>query len=393
MKTTYLEKRGAGYRIYLLTLLYLAPYLAFTQEESPKNWALTGYVKNLQTLLFLEDDYLQDNLIHNRLNFRWFMDDAWTLRADLRSRFFWGDLVKANPFYGALTDQASNDWLDLSVVPLDHNNLVFHSVLDRLYLEYSKDNWEIRLGRQRVNWGISTVWNPNDIFNAFSFTDFDYEERPGSDAIRVKYYTGVASSVELVVKGFDDFEEAVMAGMWKFNRWGYDFQLLAGVVEQDFALGGGWAGNLGTAGFKGEATYFLPMETKGATASFAMALGIDYAFSNSLYVNIGYLYNGSGTTSAGVGGLFNFQLSARNLYPYKHAVFLQQSYPLTPLLNTSLAFIYSPVSVHPLFINPVLTYSIKENWDLDLVGQIVFNEDEGYRSPVQAIFLRTKYSF
>jgi len=378
--------------IYIILGLILAPYWAFAQNEKPKNWAVTGYVKNLQTLLFVENNYLQDNLIHNRLNFRWFVDDDWTFRADLRSRFFWGDLVKLNPQYGESTDQASNDWLDLSVVPLNENNLVFHSVLDRLYLEYSKDNWEIRLGRQRVNWGISTVWNPNDIFNAFSFTDFDYEERPGSDAVRVKYYTGVASSVELVVKGFDDFDEAVMAGMWKFNQWSYDFQVLAGIVQQDFALGAGWAGNIGNAGFKGELTYFLPME-EARTSAFAMALGVDYAFSNSLYLNIGYLYNGSGTTDGGVGGLFSFQLSARNLYPYKHAFFVQQSYPLTPLLNTSLAFIYSPVAVHPLFINPVFTYSIKENWDLDLVGQIVFNEDEGYKSPVQAVFLRTKFSF
>ncbi len=378
--------------IYIILGLLLAPYWAFGQLEKPKNWSVSGYVKNLQTLLFIEDDYLQDNLIHNRLNFRWFVSDAFTFRADLRNRFFWGDLVKANPFYGELTDQASNDWLDLSVVPLNHNSLVFHSVLDRLFLEYSKDNWEIRLGRQRVNWGISTVWNPNDIFNAFSFTDFDYEERPGSDAIRIKYYTGIASSVELVAKGFDNFEEAVMAGMWKFNRWSYDFQLLAGVVQEDFAIGAGWAGNIGNAGFKGEATYFLPMEEEG-TAAFTIALGVDYAFSNALYLNVGYLYNESGSSNAGVGGLFSFQLSARNLYPYRHALFVQQSYPLTPILNTSLAIIYSPVSVHPLFLNPVFTYSIKENWDLDLVGQIVFNEDEGYKSPVQAIFLRTKFSF
>lgn len=378
--------------IYIIIGLLLVPCQVFAQSEKPKNWSMTGYVKNLQTLLFFEDEYLQDNLIHNRLNFRWYMSDAFTFRADLRSRFFWGDLVKANPFYGELTDQASNDWLDLSVVPLNNNNLVFHSVLDRLFLEYAKDNWEIRLGRQRVNWGISTVWNPNDIFNAFSFTDFDYEERPGSDAIRIKYYTGIASSVEFVAKGFDDFDEAVMAGMWKFNRWSYDFQLLAGVVQEDFAFGAGWAGNIGNAGFKGEATYFLPMEEEGI-AAFTMALGVDYAFSNSLYLNVGYLYNESGSSNAGVGGLFSFQLSARNLYPYRHAFFIQQSYPLTPLLNTSLAIIYSPVSVHPMFLNPVFTYSIKENWDLDLVGQIVFNEDEGYKSPVQAIFLRTKYSF
>ena len=37
---------------------------------------------------------------------------------------------------------------------------------------------------------MNLVWNPNDLFNAFSFVDFDYEERPGSDALRIQKYTG-----------------------------------------------------------------------------------------------------------------------------------------------------------------------------------------------------------
>lgn len=68
-----------------------------------------------------------------------------------------------------------------------------------------------------MNWGISIVWNLNDIFNVFSFMDFDYEECLGSDVICIKYYFGIVFSVEIVVKGFDDFDEVVMVGMWKFN--------------------------------------------------------------------------------------------------------------------------------------------------------------------------------
>ncbi|MCB0557706.1 MAG: hypothetical protein KDD09_02100, partial [Phaeodactylibacter sp.] len=152
--------------------------------------------------------FLQDNLIHNRLNFRWMINDELKLRTDLRTRVFYGDLVRANPNYGDAIDNVNNDYFDLSLVLLDENAWVVQSMIDRLYLEYFKGNWEVRLGRQRINWGISTVWNPNDIFNAFSFTDFDYEERPGSDALRVKYYTGFASSVELAVRMFDHFDEA-----------------------------------------------------------------------------------------------------------------------------------------------------------------------------------------
>ena len=109
-------------------------------------------------------------------------------------------------------------------------------MLDRLYLDYVKGNLEVRLGRQRVNWGINTVWNPNDIFNAFTFTDFDYEERPGSDALRVKYYTGFASSIEIAVKAFDRKEDAVGGILWKFNKWNYDFQALVGIMQEDLNI-------------------------------------------------------------------------------------------------------------------------------------------------------------
>ncbi len=147
------------------------------------------------------------------------------------------------------------------------------------------------------------------------------------------------------------------------------------------------------AGFKGEATYFHPLESDGKS-SFATSLGFDYAFSNSLYLNSGYLYNSNGATRGDVTGLFNFNLSAKNLYPYRHAIFTQVSYPFTPLLNGGIALIYSPVSSHALFANPTLTVSLAQNWDMDFVGQLVFNKNtEHYTSPIQALFLRLKLSY
>lgn len=381
------------------------PLWSFGQEEEKiRNWDLNGYVKNLQTMLFfneaypdlqtlqLKDTFLQDNLIHNRLNFRWYPNEHFTFYAEARNRIFYGDLVKASPDYGKQIDDVNNDYFDLSAVLLDQNGWVVHTMLDRLYLEYIAGNLEVRLGRQRVNWGISTVWNPNDIFNAFSFTDFDYEERPGSDALRVRYYTGFASSLEVVATAFDHWDNAKIAGLWRFNKWQYDFQLLGGYAEGYLTLGGGWAGNIKNAGFKGEFNYFSGLQS-GLDDAFAATIGVDYSFPNSIYLNLGLLYNDQGSTDAPISGLFSFELSARNLYPYRWAVFTQVSKPVTPLLNSGLAVIYSPVSAHPLFLNPSLTYSIKENWDLDFIGQLVFNQDGQYTSPIQAAFLRMKFSF
>lgn len=378
-------------------ILLLLPSFLLSQNEEEKNWALTGYLKNMQTWLFFndlpQDAFLQDNLIHNRLNFTYYANEQWTIRADLRSRAFFGDLVRAQPNYAGLIDNVNNDYFDLSMVLLDRPSWVVHSILDRLYVEYAEGDWELRIGRQRVNWGISTIWNPNDVFNAFAFTDFDYEERPGSDALRVRYFLDYASSFEIAVKAADRIDETVIAALWKFNKGNYDFQILSGLVQNEWVIGGGWAGNIKNAGFKGEWSYFVPLEERGKN-SFALTLGLDYVFENGIYGNIGYLYNSNGSTNANIVGLFDFELSAKNLYPYRHALVMQASYPITPLLNGGAAIIYSPVDVHPLFINPTITYSIANNWDIDMVGQIVMNDQQGrYKSPLQAIFLRLKWSF
>ncbi len=382
----------------LALLIWFMPLLLLGQEEQERFWELSGYQKNLQTWLFLndfpEDDFLLDNLLHNRLNFTWYPREDWRLRADLRSRAFFGDLVKADPGFADQIENINNDYFDLSWVLVDSRSWVVHTMLDRAYLEYSKDEWEVRLGRQRVNWGISAIWNPNDIFNTYDFTDFDYEERPGSDAFRIRYFTGFASSLEFAVSFFDQWDEAVVAGLWKFNRSSYDFQVLGGYVEGDLVLGGGWAGNLGNAGFKGEASYFYPVIEEREKA-FSFTAGLDYAFGSGLYLNTGYLYNSLGATNANISGLFVFQPSAKNLYPYRHAILIQASYPVSPLLNAGMVAIYSPVEVHPLFVNPTFSISMGTNWDLDLIGQLSFNEnkDGKYVGPVQAVFIRIKYSY
>lgn len=385
-----------GYLCTILILLFGLSQLP-AQEIKERNWTLNGYVKNLQTGIFIKnplgDNYQQDNLIHNRLNFRWYPNEHLTLRAELRTRAFYGDIVRATPGYAAQIADVNNDYFDWSVVLLDRPSWVFHTMLDRLYLEYNKNDWEIRAGRQRINWGINSVWNPNDIFNAFAFTDFDYEERPGSDALSIKRYTGFASSIELVAKAANSWQETVIASRWQFNRWAYDFQVIGGYFQDQIALGGGWAGAIKDLGFKGEWTAFFPLAADQNT-SFALTLGTDYIFENSLYLNGGYLYNSNGSTRQDISQLFSFELAADNLYPYRHALFGQVSYPISPLVTSGLAIIYSPVEVHPLFVNPTATVSMANNWDLDLIGQIILNSQDGtYTSPIQAVFLRIKWSY
>ena len=388
-------------------LLVLIPIFVFSQSEKPSKWQVQGYLKYLNSSVFVPTEQspipiieskkflINDNLLHNRLKFKYFANDQLTFHAEIRNRLFWGDQVRFTLLAGGDflegVNQGSDDFFDWSLGHQNSSGYAMHTTLDRFYAEWIKEKWEVRFGRQRVNWGIGTIWNPNDIFNAYNFTDFDYEERPGSDALRVKRYFGFASSIEFAVKAFDKKEDAVGAVKANFHTGTYDWQVLAGVVEEHLTLGGGWAGNLGNASLKGEASWFTPL-SDSLENSFALTVGVDYTFGNQLYLNGGVLFNSNGTTGSGE-DLLSFQLSARNLYPYKYSVLVQAAYPINPLLNSALIIVYSTGDAHAMFINPVLTYSLSQNWDLDLVGQLAFQKEEKYSSPVQAGFVRVKWSF
>ena len=86
----------------------------------------------------------------------------------------------------------------------DFDQMVFHIMIDRLYLQWNDDSWQFKVGRQRINWGVNLAWNPNDIFNAYSLYDFDYEERPGTDALRFQKFIGYAGGYEIAIKIADN---------------------------------------------------------------------------------------------------------------------------------------------------------------------------------------------
>lgn len=369
---------------------------------APKKWELNGYLKYLTSVYFLHQPnkaMLQDNLIHNRLNFKWYINSDFTFKADLRTRVFFGEYTKLQPNYGKAIvrgDSLKNGYSDyLSWALLDERGAVIHSTLDRFYLQYSKGDWDIRLGRQRINWGINTIWNPNDIFNTYSFTDFDYEERPGSDALRIQYFTGVASSIEFAAKVFTRWENATAAFLWKTNKWDYDFQVLAGIVGQDLVLGSGWAGNIKDAGFKGEWSYFYNIgDSTNNRHSFTGTVSFDYLFSSKTYLIVGFMYNSNGSTTANSSELFAYRPSAKNIYPYRYSIFATFSQPIKEIFSVGLTAIYSPGENHSLFLTPNFGYTINEKWDVSIVGQISLSKSGGYYvSPVQVAFLRIKFSF
>ena len=64
---------GIKYLRLVSILLIMLPVSMAGQDTIPKRLSLNGYVTNMQSFMFqhLNDNWTIDNLIHNRLNFRW----------------------------------------------------------------------------------------------------------------------------------------------------------------------------------------------------------------------------------------------------------------------------------------------------------------------------------
>lgn len=368
------------------------------QSALLKKLEIKGYVKQLQTFILVRglDSLLTDNLLHNRVDFNYTLDTTLNLVAEMRTRIFYGDLLRQVPQYSELIDSGNDVW-DLSDMPVKSRSLLVHTMFDRAYLDWTKGQLEMRLGRQRINWGLNLVWNPNDIFNAYSFFDFDYEERPGSDALRIRYFKGFAGGIEFAARLSTDPAKKAIAGMYKLNRNGYDWQLLGGVLGREAVLGLGWAGNIQDAGFKGEFTYLHPYQNLlHKTGQLLASVSADYSFASSLYLHGSVLYNSQGDSNPQALLFQTFQpgrLSVKNLSPYRYNVFGQISYSFHPLLVGGLSTIYFPQD-QALFLNPILTYSAFPNVDLDAVGQLFLDsEREKFRVVTKVAFARLKWSF
>lgn len=351
----------------------------------------------MQTVIIhnVDQNWMTNNLLHNRLNFKWNISKSFTFSLEERNRFYWGELTAISPQY---KDFIANDngLVNMSWNIFAGTSYILNASIDRVWLDYTQHNFQVTLGRQRINWSETYVWNPNDIFNTYSYFDFDYEEKPGSDAVRLQYFTSPSSKAEIAIKADKD-QKITAAGLYRFNRLKYDFQWLAGIYTQsDLVLGFGWAGQVAKGGFKGEMTWFQPLKHFGDTTGvFLSSVEYDYTFRNSIFIQFEGFYNSNSSNSENI--LINqFNpglLNAKNPFLNGFSIFGTISYPVTPLINISLAGIFNP-SNRMYFIIPDLTFSLMNNLDLSLLAQSFQSYDPSVVPLLQtSIFIRLKGSF
>jgi hypothetical protein len=396
----------------VLGVLFLLPFSISAQQPIEKksiwkNMQFNGYEKTLTTVSIpannsttVSNEWLTGNLIHNRLNYRWFINKNFTFETAMRNRLFFGEIHKLNytlnPNYEEQMD-ADVSWMDLTTVWTADTSYMLHTTFDRMNIQATFGKVEVKIGRQRVNWGTSLVWNPNDIFNAYSIFDFDYEERPGTDAASIKYYTGSSSEAELVFAPSDSLEGTTTAVKYKFNKKGYDLQAFAGWQKRFWVIGGGWAGEIKGAGFRGEFTQFVPAYSYMPFNSQLVAtVDLDYTFKNSLNLSASYLYNSEGidTKTGNYGAFFlNRELSAQLLSPSMHSIYAGAGYQFAPMFYGNFFSIFNPSDLS-FFFGPAGNFTVSNNFEVMLTAQFFGGvPNTAYGEYGSQFYLRFKWNF
>jgi len=370
---------------YVLIFFILLFYLHTSAQEKDKTWQLNGHLQALEDLWIPPSSAQWQTMtsLYNRLDFKWQPVNALTFTTGVRNIFNYGQMVQSG--FPLISELATKDegLVDMTWLWADDTSYFFYSNIDRLNIKLKTGKFEATAGRQRINWGINMVWTPNDIFNSYNYFDFDYVERPGCDALLLQYYTGNTASLQFGFKvdqhlyAIDSAFKITAALMYRFNRRGYDFQFLGGVMRDDAVAGLGWSGNIKGAGFNGEASYFLDKKQLfDTTGAFVGSMELNYMLKNGVFLQGGYLYNSAGTTGPagwGTALIYAIDVSAKNFTKARNSLFAQASYPFSPLVNGTAALIFNPNDKSG-FAGPSLDISLTNNISLFLIGQIFWGK-------------------
>ncbi len=332
-----------------------------------------GHLKDLRyfSLDTRSEQAILENQLENRLEFALFFQEWGSLVLQARNIFFYGERVFAFPNVAGL--KSLDHPLDLNWNVVEYDYLVYHLDIDRLYFDFSWGNFFSRLGKQRINWSFANVWNPLDWFNAASFFNLNYPEKPGTNALLLRYFLNPTSSLELVVEYSESWADFSSAFNAVFNLSGYDFEILFGKLDEEVAGGFGWNGGLGDGGFKGELSYFYryPRDFAGNRHLILLSVGYDYTFSFSLSLQAEFFYHSNPRELSPL-ELLTTKLSVKNLVSNHYSLFFGLSYPIIPLIVYNFNFVWA-VDANQLSFNDGLTFSILDNLDFQLTYQLTID--------------------
>lgn len=374
--------------------LLLVAWVALASSSYAQDFK--GHVKLLNNLFVPYPDTLlwfTDQTLENRLEFKWNRYEWIKVEAHARNRFIYGDFVESIPRYAQLIED-NRGFIDLSFLWADGRSFLGVTEFDRLNAMLSFKQVELTLGRQRINWGMDLVWNPNDIFNTFSYLNLEYPERPGTDAVNLKVYTGSLSFIEAVYQPQKHSDSSAYGMRYRSNTAATDYQLIVARMPGHYVVGGGFTTELGLFAVRSEFSYFHREKSTNESGLVA-TLSADRSVSNSGFIQLGVLYNSFGSSKS-FEPISLIEPRAQNpmmLSRGKVNLFAGASTTIRTLFTPSLAILANPADGSAAVI-PALSYSASNDLTLALTAMLFTGSRAAeYPNIGQLMYFKVQWNF
>lgn len=375
------------FSFFLFQPFALSYNLVSTSDFSLK---LKGSYKNLQfnTRRQSNNDLLEANL--NRLRTQW---DAKLLKV-FSAQVIWDNELIFGNYIDSEAFQARQSSRDVPYGDLEYelsqgHNVFYGQNFYRAYGELNLDILNIRVGRQKIEWGIMRLFSPGDLFHPLPIFDVEKMERVGSTAANVLFTPWEGTKINAVYAFDQSQDRSRIAGRVTKTLGHFDVSAFGGKFLRDHIAGFDFTGDLLKAGVRGE-FYFNDADLGN---NFIQAsTGIDYGFTNTLYVAVEYFYNGQGTNNALTAPLL-LTSAAQIRSIHKNFSGVQLKYDLTPLWTASFMTI-ADLNGGSFFINPETKYSFKEWLDVTAGAHFPIGQSSGEFTAVPNLYyLQTQIFF
>jgi hypothetical protein len=260
---------------------------------------------------------------------------------------------------GLLLPSAANNWWDLNWTVGDGDHFVVRHRLDRAAVTVQSGPLEATVGRQAISWASTLFLTPADPFSPFDPTDPFREYRAGIDALRIRWYTGAFSDIDLVVRPTRGFQGDQMTALLraKTNWRGWDLSAWGGALFDRGAAAIQMVGSLGAWALRSELS--VRYEESGRVVR--TAVGVDRRLlveGKELYVVLEYQHDGFGARDGGLPLTLSSMAAARGELQVFSANSLagQATYTLHPLLGIDMLALWS-LSDGSLLLGPGLSWS------------------------------------
>ena len=270
----------------------------------------------------------------------------------------------------------------------NEKNQVYQN-LDRLNVQLQLDQGDLTIGRQAISFGSARIINPTDIFLPFDVRTFNTEYRTGVDAVRFQKPMGELGEIDVgIVLGEDaDADNSAAFLQLRGNYNGKDLQFAVIEYAKQTLVGFGIQTAIGNFGF-----WFEAANVDGDESYIRVSTGMDYAFTEHIFGQLEYHYNGAGSDDS------EDYLAQLSSLPYqKGGIFLlgedylmpSVSMQLSSLLTVSAQAIIN-LSDDSAFASVTAQYNIAENFYMDF-GYYHFSGDDLSITPVGAPEFQSEY--